>query len=144
MGRISLIQNDEVLMEVLTKDKEFFIPCEDKKDAHSKLVSLINARRRLSLEQQRGLRVQKLQDNNSIWGVKVSPAAKRVIYEIVDGKQIPWNPEENILSEESKRIVDLMLADGISESEIISTLSHEKVELVVSAIEKAKSKCGGV
>ena len=139
MGRISVIQNDEVLMECLETGEEFFIHCTDKNDAHSKAVSLINARRRLSVEMQRKLRVQKIQ-MDGVYGVKVSPSSTVEIYKIVNGVKVVWNPNENRLSDDVRRMINLMLTDGLSDEDILENLKNEKQELVLKEIQKIKGE----
>lgn len=89
------IQNEEVLIEVLETNKEFFIQCKDKADAQSKLVSLTNAKRKLTIPQQRKLKILKTAIDN-IWGVKVSPASLYPIYMLVNGKRVPYTRKEEI------------------------------------------------
>jgi hypothetical protein len=139
MGRISVIQNDEVLMECLETGEEFFIPCADKNDAHSKAVSLINARRRLSVEMQRKLRVQKVQ-MDGVYGVKVSPGSTVEIYKIVNGAKVIWNPNENRLSDDAKRMVSLMIVDLYSDEDILLALENEKQDLVLKEIKKIRGE----
>jgi len=133
MGRKNVIQNDEVLYETLSTGEEFFIPCRDRADAHSKSVSLNNARNRMNNTQQRSVKVQKV-EIDGIWGVKISPASKTVILKLVDGKMIPWSPNDNKLSDDNQRMVSLMVKDNKTDEEILEILSEENAELVKKAI----------
>lgn len=119
-----VIQNDNLLYEVLSNEGEFFIPCVNSKDAQSKLVSLSNARRRMSVGQQEKVKVQKVQIEG-VYGVKISHATKAQVFQIVDGKLVKWEKAEE-LSEEAKRIVDLMRKDGVSEEEISNFIKVSK------------------
>ncbi len=54
-----LIQNEECIGLTLYEGREFIIPCEGSKDANSKRVSLYNARRRLSIPDQKKLKYKR-------------------------------------------------------------------------------------
>ncbi len=152
-----VIQNEEVLFEALFGG-EFFIQCLDKKDAHSKCVSLFNARNnKMSPSQQRRIRIQRVQEDG-VWGVKVSKAPPTTIYEIIDGKMIPWTPKEQPdpveqapilkdhfapqgrISDESRRILELMLRDGKDSLEVLDVLSKEREDDVLEEIALWKEK----
>lgn len=135
MPKYGVIQHEEVLQEVLESESVFFIPCVDKADAHSKAVSLNNAKKRLPEFQQRKLRVQRAEDDG-IWGVRVFPATKIVVWKIVNGEKVQWNPNENKLSEEGQRMLVLMIKDRLSLEEIVANLSDEKRDVVKKAYEK--------
>ena len=138
------IQNEEVLIEALYGET-LFIPCKDKKDAHSKGVSLNNAKNsRLSPDQQRKVRVQETELDGE-WGVKIFPSSDIPVYKIVDGKKVLWNLEnsqistsvtisKSKLSTDNHRILELMLKDKKSTEEIVDTLNEEKLEDVLEAI----------
>jgi hypothetical protein len=141
----SAIQNEDTLIEALYGET-LFISCKNKKDAHSKCVSLNNARSsRLSIEQQKKIRIQETFFEGE-WGVKVFPATEIPIYKIVDGKKILWNPEDSRapltlvnnnkskLSNDNYHILELMLKDKVSTEEILSTLLNEKPEDIMEAI----------
>lgn len=133
MGRRAVIQNEELLYEVIETGEEFFVPCRDKTDAHSKSVSLNNARGRMAADQQRQIKVQKLQIGE-VWGVKISPASKTVVYKLVDGIMTPWKPTDSRLSEDAYRLVELMVKDGKSDEEILAILNDENEDFVTKAI----------
>lgn len=139
MARKGSIQNEEVLYEVASNGGEFFIPCRDRDDAHSKNVSLNNAKQRMPEFQQRLVRVQKAQMDN-IWGVKVSLAQDTPIWKIIDGVPVAWAINENVLPPAAQRIVSLMVKDGLSDEEILSTLSEEKEDLVRKEIAKKREE----
>lgn len=147
------IQNEEVLIEVLYGES-FFIPCKDKKDAHSKGVSLNNAKNsRMSSAQQKKIRVQEVELDGE-WGVKVFPAIEIPIYRIVEGKKVLWNAEEDThvtavllggksssksrLNPDNQRILELMLQDKKEVEEIVSALDDEKMEDVLEEMARVK------
>lgn len=140
-SRHTTIQNEEVLPEVL-KGETFFIPCANEKDAHSKCVSLNNAKvNNFPPWEQKKIRIQKVEINEQ-WGVKAFPATKIPILKLVDKKMVPWLSEgfeETIaidtLSQEDKRIISLMITDKCSPEEILSVLSGKKEELVKAEID---------
>jgi 1,2-phenylacetyl-CoA epoxidase PaaB subunit len=129
MPRYGVIQNEETLQEVLANGYELFIPCLNQKDAHSKAVSLNNAKNRLTLPQQRKVRVQRA-EVDGVWGVRIFPAAKTVIWKIVDGVKTLWDPEEGRLSDEDQRIFDLMMKDNVPLEQIIANLSEGKEAVI--------------
>jgi hypothetical protein len=136
-GRRSSIQNEELLMEVLGGES-FFIPCENEKDAHSKSVSLNNARGcRLPSFQQKKVRIQKtLLDGE--WGVKVFPARDITVFRLKDGVKIPWTSEDlkeegEISKDDQQRMLMLMLQDGKTHEEIIAILGEEVREKLTDA-----------
>lgn len=129
MSKFGVIQNEEVLQEVLNTEEMFFIPCASKSDAHSKAVSLSNAKNRLPLFQQRKLRVQRAEVDGE-WGVKILPASAVVVWKIVNGEKVLWNPNEGKLSDEGKRMFDFMVKDDIALEEIIKNLSDEKEDVI--------------
>jgi hypothetical protein len=137
------IQNEEVLIEVLYGES-FFIPCVDEKDAHSKSVSLNNAKNgRLSPDQQKKIRIQKLYYDNQ-WGVKVSPTVEIPIYKLVNGEKVLWNREEaktehvveGKLSTENQRILELMIKDNQSTEDILTALADADQKVVLEEIAK--------
>jgi len=138
--RLSTIQNEEVLPEVL-KGESFFIPCFNEKDAHSKRVSLNNAKMNgFPPWEQKKIKIQKVEINKK-WGVKVFPAAKTTIMKIVGDEMVPWSSEEedeevvgDVLSKGDKRMISLMLRDKKSTEEIVSTVGEEKKELIQAEI----------
>jgi len=129
MSRYGVIQNEETLQEVLATGCELFIPCVDKKDAHSKAVSLNNAKNRLTLAQQRKVRVQRA-EVNGVWGVNIIPASKVVIWKTVDGVRTLWDPEEGKLSDDDQRMFDFMVKDNVPLEQIIASLSDGKEAVI--------------
>jgi len=132
MSKYGVIQNEEVLQEVLSTEGVFFIPCESKEDAHSKAVSLSNAKNRLPAFQQKKIRVQRAEVDGE-WGVKVFPSSKIVIWKLVNGEKVPWNPNEGKLSEESQRMLNKMIGDKVPLEKIIGYLPDESEEVVKKA-----------
>ena len=129
MPRFGVIQNEEVLQEVLKTEEMFFIPCDGKADAHSKAVSLSNAKNRLPVFQQRKLRIQRAEIDGE-WGVKVLPASAVVVWKIVDGEKVLWDPDEGKLSEEAQRQFNLMILDNEPLDNIIACLPKGKEEVI--------------
>lgn len=129
MTKFGVIQNEEVLFEVLENGGEFFISCKNRADARSKAVSLGNARNRLLPFQQKQLRVQKTKIGEE-WGVKVFPAADVVIWKIMNGERIRWNPDEGRLSLEEQRMFKLMLEAELPLEEMIKNFPTEKEGIV--------------
>lgn len=137
MSKTTHIFQDEILLDVLRTNKEFVISCKDKNEQQSKAVGLINARRKLSPDSQRKLRIQKTTINEALY-VKVSPSANDQVFEIVNGELVPYNREDHKLSDDSLRQIKYMLEAGLPESEILSALSEDNEELVIKSIEEAK------
>ena len=127
------IQNDEYLKRSLFEGKEFVIVCKDERDANSKRVSLYNARRLFSEDDQRKIQIQKLLFEDK-WVIKISKERQEV-YELIDG--ILTSIEEP-LREDSKIMLVEMLDQGMKEDEIISVLvgRGEMRESVESEIKK--------
>lgn len=137
MSRYGVIQNEETLQEVLATGCELFIPCLGKKDAHSKAVSLNNAKNRLTLAQQKKVRVQRI-ESDGVWGVSIVPASKVVIWKTVDGVKTLWDSEEGKLSDEDQRMFDLMIKDKRPLEEIIASLSDGKEAVIRKLYEQVK------
>lgn len=137
MPKFGVIQNEEVLQEVLRDESEFFIPCMNKADAHSKAVSLSNAKNRLPIFQQKKLRVQRVEVDGE-WGVKVFPASKIVVWKLVDGEKTLWDPNEGKLSEEDQRQFNFMVDSHESLENIISCLSEGKEGVIRKLYEQLK------
>jgi hypothetical protein len=129
MARLGVIQHENVLRKVLGSGNPCFIVCNDRKDAHSKAVSLNNARSRLTIAEQKKLKVQKT-EIDGVWGVRISPASEAVIWEIVDGKMVRWDPDEGKLSDDDQRMFDLMVKDKVPLEDILGNLPKEKESIV--------------
>lgn len=112
-----VIQNDEYLKRALYENKEFVIVCKDEKDANSKRVSLYNARRLLSENDQRKVQIQKLLVEDK-WVIRIS-REKQEVFEVVDGILVRV---EEPLREDSKEMLAEMLGQNMQEEEIITVL----------------------
>jgi len=117
------IQNEETLLEVAHNGGDYFIECIDKQDAHSKQVSLNNAKRKLTTEEQLRVRIQKKKDTDGIWGVRIYAAELAPIFKLVDGVKVPWNPNEEKLSYDAERMLKLMIEDGVPTEQILAQFS---------------------
>jgi hypothetical protein len=112
-----VIQNDEYLKRALYENKEFVIVCKNEKDANSKRVSLYNARRLLSENDQRKVQIQKLLVEDK-WVIRIS-REKQEVFEVVDGILVRV---EEPLREDSKEMLAEMLGQNMQEEEIITVL----------------------
>lgn len=128
------IQNDEFITRCVMEGKDFVVLCEDEKDANSKRVSLYNARRKLSVSEQKRVAVQKCKIGND-WVVKIfKPKSK--VFQLVDGELVPL-AEAAELSESSKQMLCEMLEQGMDEESIVEVLlqrneEEESVRLEIS------------
>lgn len=129
MPKQGIIQNEEVLYEVARTGSVFFIPCCDKADAHSKSVSLSNARIRMPLSLQKRVRVQRCQ-MDGIWGVKVIPDSQVLIYKLEGGKKIPWTSVDNAFTPDEHRMFEVMLQDGLGLQDILNNFPEDKADAV--------------
>jgi len=114
-----VIQNEECIIMTLYEGREFIIPCSDSKDANSKRVSLYNARRRLSVADQKKVRIQK-ERLGEAWVVKISPGQQEIL-EVINGKLVPYE-EEVMMPQRFKDQMLEMLKNGLDEEEIIESL----------------------
>jgi len=132
MPRKGVIQNDELLRRAINEGKEFAIPCNDEKDAHSKRISLYNAKRLLSEREQRKVQITR-ECIDGVWFVKIL-SRSYTVYEIVDGKMVPVVEK---LSESSMEMLKEMLEQEISREDIITILSGngESVEAIEEALD---------
>ena len=112
-----MIQNDEYLKLAIQEGREFLIVCENERDCNSKRVSLYNARRGFSIEDQKRCRIQKMQLEGK-WIVRISRDTTEVL-EVVDGV---LTTVKEPLKEDSKAMLIEMLGQGIAEEEIIAVL----------------------
>lgn len=131
MSRKGVIQNDELLRRAINENKEFAIPCNDEKDAHSKRISLYNAKRLLTEREQRKVQIVK-ECIEGIWFIKILCRSYKV-YEIVDGKMIPVVEK---LTESSIAMLQEMLEQEVAKEDIISILSSrgESTEAIEEAL----------
>jgi len=120
MASRGLIQNEECIGLTLYEGREFIIPCEGSKDANSKRVSLYNARRRLSIPDQKKIKIQKELLGDS-WVVRICPN-KQNILEVIDGKLVEYTEEIEVSKEIRGQIVE-MLQNDYSETDIVNALS---------------------
>ena len=120
MASRGLIQNEECIGLTLYEGREFIIPCEGSKDANSKRVSLYNARRRLSIPDQKKIKIQKELLGDS-WIVRICPN-KQSILEVIDGKLVEYTEEIEVSKEIRGQIVE-MLQNDYSETDIVNALS---------------------
>ena len=114
-----VIQNEDCIIMTLYEGREFIIPCSDSKDANSKRVSLYNARRRLSVADQKKVRIQK-ERLGEAWVVKISPGQQEIL-EVINGKLVPYE-EEVMMPQRFKDQMLEMLKNGLDEEEIIESL----------------------
>jgi hypothetical protein len=116
-----VIQNEDCVIKVLTEGREFVLVCEDEKDAHSKRVSLYNARRRLSAVDQRKIVIHKerMKDN---WVVRVYRGSPNIM-EVVNGELVPYE-EIATLSETGNKLLSEMLSKGMNEEEVFDILKE--------------------
>jgi len=114
-----VIQNDEYLVKAIQEDKTFAVKCNDEKDCNSKRVSLYNARRAMSLEEQRKVCIEKKQVDGD-WFVFISKA-KNNVFEVVDGRLVGIE-NKNPLRESSKTMIREMLEQGLPDELVIETL----------------------
>ena len=118
MTKKGVIQNSEYLHLAYKENRRFIIPCESENDAHSKRVSLYNARRYMSETEQRRVRISK-RNIEGKWFVEVYRASNDVL-EVVDGKIIKVKEP---LQSDSQQMLTEMLEQGLSRDEIIEILS---------------------
>jgi len=114
-----MIQNEECLALALYEGREFIINCEDSKDANSKRVSLYNARRKLSLLDQKKIKIHKERIGEN-WVVRVYKG-KQEIMEVIDGKLVPYEEVIEIAAPHRKQLIEMLHAD-YEEEEIIAAL----------------------
>jgi len=128
-----VIQNDEYLKLALHEGREFIIVCEDERDCNSKRISLYNARRGFSDEDQKRCRIQKMQVDEK-WVVRVSRNNPEV-FEVIDGI---LTPIVQPLKADSKQMLVEMLGQNMKEEEIIAVLVSrgEEQDAVKREIEK--------
>ena len=120
MAARGLIQNEECIGLTLYEGREFIIPCEGSKDANSKRVSLYNARRRLSIPDQKKVRIQKELLGDS-WVVRICPNRQSIL-EVVDGKLVEYTEKVKVSKEIRGQIVE-MLQNDYSEADIVDALN---------------------
>lgn len=127
-----VIQNDEYLKLAINEGREFVIVCDSEKDCNSKRISLYNARRIFSPEDQRRCRIQKMQLDGQ-WCVRISRYTPTVL-EVVNGI---FMPVKELLKEDSKTMLIEMLGQGMKEEDIITVLTS-RGELKESVEEEIK------
>ena len=127
------IQNDEYLKLAVSEGREFIVVCEDEKDCNSKRISLYNARRSFSEEEQKFCRIQKIRVEDK-WVVRISRNNPSV-FEVINGILTPMTKP---LQESSKIMLTEMLGQCMKESEIIDALTArgEDKEAVESEIKR--------
>jgi hypothetical protein len=113
-----IMQNDDLLRKAIDENREFAIVCQSEKDAHSKRVSLYNAKRLLSPDDQRKVSISK-ENIDGNWVVKIKRLSHN-IFEIIDGKLVPIKEK---LKEDSQQMLNEMLEQGLSREDIIEILS---------------------
>jgi hypothetical protein len=118
MSRKGVIQNQEYLQLAYRENRKFVIPCENEKDAHSKRVSLHNARRCLSEVEQRRIRISK-RHIDGLWVVEIYRASTEILEEI-DGKFVTVKEK---LQDDSLQMMHEMLEQGLSKDEIVEILT---------------------
>jgi hypothetical protein len=132
-----VIQNEDCITKALFEGREFVLICENEKDAHSKRVSLYNARRRLTIADQKKITIKKefVNGQHVVRILKSKPS----IMEVVNGEMIPF-VELIDLSESSKAILKDMLNQGVNEEAIVEVLVSrgEEEESIRAEIIKCK------
>ena len=114
-----VIQNDEYLVLALIEDREFAIPCTDEKDCNSKRVSLYNARRTMSPDDQRKIKIQKTSIDGKFF-VLISKA-KNEVMEVINGRMLPIEDKRE-LREGSISLIKDMFDEGIPDELILESL----------------------
>jgi hypothetical protein len=127
-----VIQNDEYLKLVVNEGREFLVICDDEKDCNSKRVSLYNARRMFTPEDQKRCRIQKLEMDGK-WVVRISRYIPSVL-EVVNGT---LEPIKELLKDDSRKMLIEMLGQGLQEDEIVAVLTG-RGELKESVEEEIK------
>ena len=111
------IQHSECITLALHENREFVIPCFDEKQANSKRVSLYNARRELSENNQKLIQIQKFLDPTIGWCIKVKREEAK-IFEVVNGELTAFQ-REVVISPANSRLIKEMLKENLPVPEII-------------------------
>ena len=110
------IQHSECITLALHENREFVIPCFDEKQANSKRVSLYNARRELSENNQKLIQIQKFLDPTIGWCIKVKREEAK-IFEVVNGELTAFQ-REVVISPANSRLIKEMLKENLPIEEI--------------------------
>jgi hypothetical protein len=134
----------EGIEKIALEKGELFIKARDKKHAESMRVTAFNLRRQMPEQIVSDVGIQIYSEGKGedeefflrLFDRKIDGAEVFVRGE--DGKLVPAISTE--LSPEAKRMINLMLADGLSDEVILENLKDEMVELVVKEIRKLKGE----
>ena len=135
MSKKGIIQNADLLDKVCLNGREFIIQCEDEKDANSKRVSLYNAKRELTENQQKCLKIKKVKIND-VWSIRIYKEKEQKVLEVIDGNVAKMKVDE--LSKEGLELIYALTKDKCSKEEIKEALidSGEDTEAVENEISK--------